>query len=157
MLGLGLRPPGPRLQGFTLMELLVTLAIVAIVSAIAAPSFTGVIERQRVSSAADSLRSSIELARSEAIKRNANVAVVRVGGAWNQGWEVREGADVLQVAGAVPRLTISSAVASLSFNSSGRSTAAADFSVVPDSGNTAHASCVDVTLSGRPRVIKGSC
>ena len=146
-----------RFRGFTLLELLVTLAVVAIVTAIAAPSFNDVIERQRVRSAADTLRSTIDLARSEAVKRNAVVSVSRIGDNWNKGWQVLDGATVLQVAPSHPSLTITSAVNTVQFNGSGRSNAAAEFSLVPDSGNTANAYCVDISLSGRPRSRKGGC
>ena len=51
---LGLRPVT---RGFTLLELLIVMAIVAIVATLAAPSFNGVLERQRVRTVADMLRS----------------------------------------------------------------------------------------------------
>lgn len=144
-------------RGFTLLELLITLAIVAIVTAVAAPSFSDIIERQRVRSAADNLRSSIELARSEAVKRNSPVTVNRIEDNWNKGWKVQDGTTVLQTFPAQPSLTISNTASSIQFNGNGRSSAAADFSLSPDSGNTANAYCVDISLSGRPRTRKGAC
>ena len=83
-------------KAFTLLELLVTIAVVAIVTAVAAPSFTNIVERQRVSGVSYALRSSIEFARSEAIKRNTVISVSRVGDSWNNGWQVAEGATILE-------------------------------------------------------------
>lgn len=60
-------------RGFTAIELMVVVAIVAILAALAAPSFTPLIERWRVRDAAETLTSSLYFARSEAIKRGGNV------------------------------------------------------------------------------------
>ena len=64
-----------RPHGFTAIELMVTLAILAILVALAAPSFTPLIERWRVRSATEGLQSAIYFARSEAIKRGGNVVI----------------------------------------------------------------------------------
>ncbi len=62
-------------QGFTAIELMVVVAIMAILLALAAPSFTPLIERWRVRDAAETLTSSLYFARSEAIKRGGSVIV----------------------------------------------------------------------------------
>ncbi|WP_294257721.1 GspH/FimT family pseudopilin [uncultured Comamonas sp.] len=59
--------------GFTSIELMVSVAIVAILSAIAVPSFTFIFERWRVMEAVEIMKSSLMFARSEAIKRGGNV------------------------------------------------------------------------------------
>lgn len=61
--------------GFTAIELIVVVAIVAILTALAAPSFTPLVERWRVMQAVDGLQSSLYFARSEAIKRGGNVVI----------------------------------------------------------------------------------
>jgi type IV fimbrial biogenesis protein FimT len=88
-------PPAPatyrvekaRQHGFTAIELMVVVAIVAILAALAAPSFTPLIERWRVRDAAENLTSTIYFARSEAIKRGGGITIDATGG-WDQGWKV---------------------------------------------------------------------
>ena len=64
-------------HGFTAIELMVTVAIVAILAALAGPSFTPLIERWRVRDAAETLTSSLYYARSEAIKRGGNIIIIK--------------------------------------------------------------------------------
>ena len=63
--------------GFTLVELMVTLAVAAILMAIAIPNFTALINGNRLTSTANELVSSLQLARSEALRRNTQVRVCR--------------------------------------------------------------------------------
>jgi prepilin-type N-terminal cleavage/methylation domain-containing protein len=63
-------------KGFTLIELMVAVAILAILVTLAAPSFNSLIDKYRVKRAADSISAFLINAKSEAIKRNATVSVV---------------------------------------------------------------------------------
>jgi type IV fimbrial biogenesis protein FimT len=67
----------PRLtnQGFTIIELVIVVVIVAIGVALAVPSYQNVIQKRRVTSAAEQIAAFISLAQSEAIKRNEVVVV----------------------------------------------------------------------------------
>lgn len=90
----------PRTQrGFTAIELMVVVAIVAILAALASPSFTPLIERWRVREAAETLTSSLYYARSEAIKRGGSIIIAKNPGTatcttatgnteWGCGWRV---------------------------------------------------------------------
>ena len=60
-------------KGFTAIELMVTIAILAVLTALAAPSFKPLIERWQVRQTTAELQSALHLARSEAIKRGGNV------------------------------------------------------------------------------------
>ena len=62
-------------RGFTLIELVVTLIVLAVIMAIAAPSVADLRDRQAMRGAADSLMTAVGLARQEAIKRNQFVRV----------------------------------------------------------------------------------
>lgn len=67
-----------RYDGFTAIELMVTLAITAILMSLAAPSFKHLFERWRVTSAVEQLKSTVYYARSEAIKRGGRVAIQKL-------------------------------------------------------------------------------
>lgn len=67
----------PASRGFTLIELMVTVALVAILLAIGIPSFKAVISANRLSAAANEMVASVQQARIEAIRRNAQTVMCR--------------------------------------------------------------------------------
>ena len=67
---------GAKVRGFTLIELLVGLAIVGILAGLGAPSFAAFLQSSKLSSAAQSYLSGVQLARAEAIRRNTPVEFV---------------------------------------------------------------------------------
>ena len=90
-------------RGFTLLELMITLLIAGIILSIGVPSFRGVMQNQRMTSATNELVMSLNLAKSEAIKRVVYVSVckssngVTCGDAatsWRDGWIVFANATV---------------------------------------------------------------
>lgn len=70
-----------RLKGFTLVELMVTLAVIAILASIAGPSFNNIRDRSRVRAAAEAIYAHLQFARSESIKQNRDLVVGVVAGA----------------------------------------------------------------------------
>lgn len=83
------RPQRSGSRGFTLMELLIAVAIVAILIGVALPSFRDSMVRSTVTQTGNDLVVDLNSARAEAVKRGLNTAVVAKTGNWNQGWEVR--------------------------------------------------------------------
>lgn len=102
---------GPRhSRGLTFIELMVAMVLLAILIATAIPNFNDAILGARLNAFAGSLLGSLQVARSEAIKRNANVTVCASAngttcagsGSWEQGWIVRTGGTVLRHQEALP-------------------------------------------------------
>lgn len=86
----------PVQRGFTLIELMVTLVVAAVLAGLAAPSLREVIANNRLKSHISALQGSLMLARTEAINRRARVVVCKssdqatcaTAGNWQQGWIV---------------------------------------------------------------------
>lgn len=64
-----------RPQGFTLVELLVTIVVAAILLAIATPSFTSIVNSNRLTSASNEMVATLQAARMEAVRLNTTVNV----------------------------------------------------------------------------------
>lgn len=102
------KPPNSRQRGFTLVELVVTISLVAILTTLAIPSFSEVLRQWRRDSATRELSTTIQLARSEAIKTSRQIVVCpSADGAscadsteWNAGWIVFVDDEVITTASA---------------------------------------------------------
>lgn len=140
----GSRGLGRGLAGFTLIEVMVTVAVLAILAAVALPAMAGLINNNRLASQANDLVADIHLARSEAVRRNRIITLCRTtdgstcaaaNGRWNQ-WLVFDAGEtaaadrVLQSRSASARIQVSAPSASVGFRSDGlaRTTAGALFS-----------------------------
>lgn len=78
-------------RGYTLIELMVTISVAGIVMGLAIPSFSGTVRSNRLTTHANDWVSSLNYARSEAIKRSAPVSVRRKGTTsqqWEAGWDI---------------------------------------------------------------------
>jgi type IV fimbrial biogenesis protein FimT len=89
-----------RAAGFTLIELIATLAVAAILATIAAPAVTSMIMTNRLTTIANDLLADLATARSESMKRRGRVTICKnatgptadtvcnTGSAWSDGWLV---------------------------------------------------------------------
>jgi len=84
------------MKGFTLVELVITIALFAILAAVAVPNYKSFIASQRVKAAAHELLVAAQYARSEAVKRNRPTILRALGDDWNNGWEVVDSVALLQ-------------------------------------------------------------
>ena len=81
--------PGRLVRGFSLIELLVTLAIGVVILAVAAPSFVTFQRNAALTSTVNTLLSAANAARGEAMKRGTYASVVPTDSAnWGSGWIV---------------------------------------------------------------------
>lgn len=86
----------PTRRGLTLVELLVTLAVAAILTMVAVPSFAAVLRSVHLSAGSNDLMASLRLARSEAVRRGDRITICKSAdgaacaeeGGWEQGWIV---------------------------------------------------------------------
>lgn len=93
-------------RGFTLIELVITVAIVAILAAIALPSFARVIASNRVASGVNEFISAVNLARTEAVRRGrpAGVCASEDGGTCSGDWD--DGYLVYYMSDATPAVEV---------------------------------------------------
>ena len=148
----------PLTRGFSLIELMMVVALAAIMALVAMPSFQETIESQRIRGTATDLMIALTRARSEAIKRNVNITLSPKSGDWANGWQIPDPSTgtVIEDHAATAGLTVTGP-GSVVYQSSGRvqGSSAPSFSISGDV--SASTRCVAVDLSGRPSVKAGSC
>lgn len=166
-------------SGATLLELMVVLAIAAILLTIGIPSFASLAHSSRLSTATNELLASLHLARSEAIKRGARAvmcpsatgASCANSGDWHQGWlvfndannnaDVDAGEAVVVSRQALPKgLRATSLRTYISYTPDGSTkwTSGAlqggTFTVCHDTGSPVVAREIIISLAGRARTAK---
>ena len=172
--------------GFSMPEIMVTVAVAGVLTGVAVPSLSAMLQAQRASSLASNFVASLHLARGEAIKRNGRAVVCKSAtgdactgsGGWEQGWIVFHdvnnnaaldvGERVVLAHGGVaagPRLTGNTPVANyVSYGASGSSKLisgafqAGTFTLCPAPGSNASGLLRQIILSptGRPRIFEGA-
>lgn len=171
----------PYGSGFTLVELLVAIALVGLLTALALPRFAGFFQRYRADTVRDELLASLQLARVEAIRRGVAVVVERQTGCanllnsgnnWSCGWQLyadtngnssRDAASepLLQVSNLPPQtLLLKSANPPLGRVWADRfgqiQPLALNFAIRPDNGDSSQGGILCMGSGARFRWIKGA-
>lgn len=150
--------------GFTLIELMVTVALLAVVLSLAAPSFQSLLETQRMRAAAFDLMADLTLARNEALKRGDVASPVTLrptsGDAthWESGWSVMVGTEVVSRKNAIGNGVTFTGPALVTFDRNGRvssTSTVARFALVNSSANRNR--CISLDPSGRPKSASTAC
>lgn len=164
------------ISGFTLLELMVTISIMAIIAGIAVPSYQGLIQSNLMRVASHSFYGSLVLARSEAVKNNQPVAVCKSSngtscassGTWDGGWLVYVDTDadstfdsselLLESHSGITNLTLRATDADLDqvvYQADGTQRVAASFNLCIDDDVT-RGTNINIGLTGRPSTEKGA-
>lgn len=157
--------PQTRHSGFTLIELMISIVIFAILATLAGPSFVRYIADVRLRSASYDVAGALQFARSEAIKRNSpstTVDVKRPAGAsnWSSGWTIQVGSTVLRSQDAYSHVAItdSANLSTISFANDGRVTSSTTFKVAPATTTSSVTNrCVTISLAGMASSKLGGC
>lgn len=169
------RPVSPsRARGFTLIELMVVVTLVAVLSAIAVPGFRDLLLNQRLAASTSEFVAALSLTRTEALKRSQTVTLTpKTKKDWSSGWEVKTAvggvATTLRAFEALPAgVTVDTGLGNafngkVSYDANGfsRNGDAYQMGCVALKAETGRRSAVVVSASGRLKVCdpdrKGDC
>ena len=150
-------------RGFTLVELMVAMALIAILASLGVPAFNQLLERNKVDTDLAILQSALSACRLEAINKSSDMALVRSGASWGGGLEVRlgSGANSSDVVRKLPAMAAGATVAvsvdnlsTIVFNSLGGLRSPAN-GVTFSYTRGAYSKTLSVCASGR--VVVGNC
>lgn len=142
------------MKGFTLIELMVTVVVLAVLLTIGVPSFNATIRDSRLTAQSNDLLGAMMAARSEAAKRNEPVRVAASTRGWSAGWQIRNlDNDVLRAYSALSGgnvLECDGNCDEITFLGSGSADTGTNF-ILCDKGGQ-HARVIQVLNSGKARV-----
>jgi type IV fimbrial biogenesis protein FimT len=148
--------PPRQVCGFSLVELVATISIIAVLASLAVPSMTTLMARHRVQDATTDLLVTLLKARSEALTFNADVSVSPVGGDWASGWHVSDPAnagaffDVHQPVASIAISLPGANSITYQFNGRIRGGVGVKFNISSRVARQATSACITVDPSGRP-------
>ena len=153
-----------RSRGFTVIEAMVVVAIIAIMAGFALPAMNQLIRTQKVRSISYDLFADLTYARAEAIARGHNVGIAsRSGGSdWGtEGWFIRDlttGDQLRDQGPSAKGVSFTSNSNSLVFQPTGRIAGNISFTVKPvETAPDDQKRCIRITPSGRPNTTTGVC
>lgn len=152
--------PARRPGGYTILELMVALALGALALGLAAPALDSLIARQRLRAASFDLLTDLTLARSESLKRASTVDLRPVDNQsdWRAGWTLStvDGQVLTQRPALGGALRIVNAPPRVQFNDQGRVDADTQvrFALIDGHGGER---CITLDPSGRPRSVAAGC
>ena len=150
-----------KYAAFSLIELMIILAVVAILVALGVPKITQVTQNNRIIEVTNKISSYLKRARSEAINRTSQVGIVATGGGgtnWMVGWDIyldansnsqfEAGETILLTVGNqnIPNVTIVGPLNGVAYTATGRKT----INVLAGAGPTATFTITDLTPGGIP-------
>jgi type IV fimbrial biogenesis protein FimT len=147
-------------RGFTLIEAIIVMSIMAILAGVSTSSFVWLNQTTQIRGAAFDLVADLDFARSEAVKRNDDVVVAPVGGAWGNGWTITAGAAVLRQRPALGgQISFAAAPGTLTFDGAGRASLVnvGNFRICPPNGGALSGRTVRIDASGLSRSVKTTC
>lgn len=141
-------------RGVTLIELVVTISVAAILMSIAAPNFSQFTAERRIRAAATDLQTALMVTRSEAIKRRRNMTLAPRTGGWQAGIQLvnpTDSTDILLEKTLPDGVTITSAPpAGIVYRPSGRATAQPTIRIASSRVASATPRCLQIELGGQP-------
>lgn len=162
-------------NGFSLIELLVVITVLAVLTSLAAPSFRSIVADNLVKTSANELFYAIQLARNEAVKRNTMVSICpssnqsscTSNGNWNVGWIIFEDVNasgsrdnsetLIRVQTALDSSVAAAGPTAIQFATGGYLEPAAVQSVQVSAADSANPRWVCLTAIGKAQVQATSC
>jgi type IV fimbrial biogenesis protein FimT len=159
---------GMRARGFTLVELMVTIVVLVVLVSVAVPSFDNIRLSSRLNSYSTDLVAGSQLARSEAIKRNAAVTLCAsangtacaTNGQWEAGWiVVSNDGRVIQKQPATAsgyQMRDSGGLSALTFDATGVGGTAANITICRATPVGSQERVVKISATGRSSIARTS-